>query len=180
MTLFSKHGLHSFAFFLIGLLCFKANAQKPFEVHGKIANLPDGTVITFMKNEGNLLTTVANDTVKAGAFKFSGTIDELTEYGITGNGDGFPSTWLELYLKPGSKVSITGSDKLLRTWKVNSNVAEQQDLAQFTAASEKQTNQLQALTAQEYPLFEQLQTASKEQRSLIKRSIDSLRCNCDI
>jgi len=153
----------------------KTFAQKPYIIQAKINDLPDGTVIYLLRNEGNLLRTIATDTVKNGTFRFSDTVDVLTDYGLMGTAPGFPSQWVQIWVKPDTKVTITGSGKLLKTWDVSSEIQEQKDLAKFTAASRKQMDEIQALTAAENGFFALREGADPDKRKALKKSVDSVR-----
>lgn len=52
---------------LMALLCmgfFSAQAQNEFTIQGKVKGLKDGTVVTLFRTEGNVGSSIANDTVK--------------------------------------------------------------------------------------------------------------------
>ena len=160
---------------LLTLLQFPTKAQKPYLIQGKINGLSDGMVITLMSNEGNLLSTVASDTVKAGKFQFSAPVQETTKYALMSFSTGFPNQWLDVWVKPGSKVMIEGTGMLLKTWKVSSDLAEQKDLQHFTDASRRQIDELQELSVSENALFAQREGADAAVRARTKKGIDSLR-----
>ena len=51
---------------LMALLCmgfFSAQAQNEFTIQGKVKGLKDGTVVTLFRTEGNVGSSIANDTV---------------------------------------------------------------------------------------------------------------------
>ncbi|WP_256005653.1 TlpA disulfide reductase family protein [Pedobacter deserti] len=150
-------------------------AQDPFVVKGKIKNLPDGTVINLMRNEGNLLSSVDKDTLHQGVFHLSDSVAELSQYGLMIFDPGFPSGYLELWARPGSSIKVQGTGKYLKTWKVVSNIPEQKDLSRYISASEPQLYELQALSAQESTLRSQRDSATQQYREVLKRQIDSLR-----
>lgn len=87
---------------LIALIqSLNAFSQKPYVINGMIDGLPDGTVISLMVNEGTLLSTIANDMLRNGKFRFSGMTEGLSSMAITGRGSGFPSQWLDVFVAPG-------------------------------------------------------------------------------
>lgn len=58
---------------LMALLCmgfFSAQAQNEFTIQGKVKGLKDGTVVTLFRTEGNVGSSIANDTVKNESFFF--------------------------------------------------------------------------------------------------------------
>lgn len=53
-----------------------AQAQEKFVVEGQLKHIPDGTVFSLMKREGNVGSMAATDTLRNGTFRF-----ELTTAG---------------------------------------------------------------------------------------------------
>ena len=152
-----------------------AFCQQPYNIEGKLSGVADGTVIALMANEGNLLSTITTDTLHNGIFRFSGNVHEKTALAIMGSSPGFPSQWLDIWVNEGSRVSISGGDKLLKTWKVSSDIAEQKQQQRFMNNSQKTLNQLQELLVKERVFFDQREGADDQKHAILKRSIDSLR-----
>ena len=106
-----------------------------------------------MRQQGTGMKRIANDTIDNGKFKFIiHTLNNQTEaLRIVSKGEGFPNTWLDVYASPGETVSIIGSDKLLRTWNIVSNIKEQQEENQYTNVGFRnltdQRQRLQALSS---------------------------------
>lgn len=135
------------------IICLSLQAQQPCIIEGNINEIPDGTVISLMRQQGTGMKRIANDTIDNGKFKFIiHTLNNQTEaLRIVSKGEGFPNTWLDVYASPGETVSIIGSDKLLRTWNIVSNIKEQQEENQYTNEGFRnltdQRQRLQALSS---------------------------------
>ncbi|UYQ94983.1 AhpC/TSA family protein [Chitinophaga horti] len=161
--------------FLLLLSSASAFAQQPYTIEGTLKNVPDGAVISLMRNEGNLLSEIAKDTVKGGKFRFDGSVDALTSLGLSGRSSGFPSMWLDLWVKPGSQVKVTGNRTHLKTWTVKSDIPEQKDQQRFMSRSKALLDQYQELSVQESALFEKRGKVDKSEHPAIRKSIDSIR-----
>ena len=69
---------------------------------------------------------MAQDTVIGGRFEFRDTISGgAVQFGLCSFGKGFPNNILPVWVKPGVKVTVTGEDNLLLTWRVKSRLPEQ-------------------------------------------------------
>ena len=68
------------------------------------------------------------DSVRAGHFSLTVPVEELSVGGMTCIGEGCPNFTLNLMLKPGVTVKVSGTDCLFPLWKVESPIPEQQTL----------------------------------------------------
>jgi len=163
---------------VIALVCFlqilTVNAQKNYSIEGYITGIKDSTLISLGRNDGSLIATIATDTVIGGKFRFSGKIDKAEAFMILGRGTGFPSMWLDVWVAPNTTVKITGGDKFLKTWKVESPIKQQKELNLYIEATKTELNELQRLSVSRMSLFEKLRKASPEERKQVKKDIDSL------
>lgn len=119
-------------------------------IHGKLVNVPDSTVFGLYKLEGNLFNCMLQDTLINGEFSFRDTVSSVRKYLIMSNNDGFPGTWLEVWVAPGKYVEVSGQDKLIKTWDVLSDIPEQAEEKRFTACALAQQKELMAHMATEY------------------------------
>lgn len=175
------------AFFLsaCALLLGGACSQHPavpgneFLISGQLENVPDSTVIELRVSDGQLLSLVKSDTVVNGKFSLKDTITGgVKELFLMSSSKGFPGTWVSVWVAPGKYVKVTGSDKLLKTWTIESDIPEQQEENRFVAASfpEQRTN-LEYL-AQEYDLLHTMMREHADDEAYQKeawRQIDSIR-----
>ena len=152
-----------------------AQAQEKFVVEGQLKNIPDGTVFYLMKQEGNVGSMAATDTLQNGTFRFELTTagNELEGYGLMARDDTkFPPMLLELWVNPGSHLLIQGENPYIYSWKVESDVKEQQFQQQLIQASHKEWEEFQRLTMQEFALMRSAaQGGNKEQ---VRAQADSL------
>ena len=95
--------------------------------------MEDGVIIALHEDEGWIATPVALDTLVGGKFHFSflDTINTTKPMLISGFRNGFPPSSLAIWVRPGAKIEITGTDKLVRTWNVKSNVREQLEANEY-------------------------------------------------
>lgn len=138
---------------LLGIL--PAQAQHEFTIKGKVQGLEDGIVIELFKHEGNIMSRVAEDTVRNEGFQFktktpSGGLDNIM---LSVFGHGFPNTWLDLWVEPDAEITVRGNNKLLRTWKVESNVAEQSIQNKFIDAARELIDEEQNLYVEMESLY---------------------------
>ena len=68
------------------------------------------------------------DSVRAGHFSLTVPVEELSVGGMSCIGEGCPNFTLNLMLKPGVTVKVSGTDCLFPLWKVESPIPEQQTL----------------------------------------------------
>lgn len=155
-----------------------AQAQEKFVVEGQLKNIPDGTVFYLMKQEGNVGSMAATDTLQNGTFRFELTTagNELEGYGLMARDDTkFPPMLLELWVNPGSHLFIQGENPYIYSWKVESDVKEQQFQQQLIQASHKEWEEFQRLTMQEFALMRSAaQGGNKEQARAQADSLQQL------
>lgn len=53
------------------IICLSLQAQQPCIIEGNINGIPDGTVISLMRQQGTGMKRIANDTIDNGKFKRS-------------------------------------------------------------------------------------------------------------
>lgn len=106
-----------------------------FLIEGHVTGVPDSIIMKLMRNEGRLLTTVTYDTIINGRFTLRDTIGDTEAHRmcLVARSTEFPSTWLDVWVQSGKRVVVKGKDKLIRLWKVNSDVAEQKYTNDFMA-----------------------------------------------
>lgn len=110
------------------LASFTVRAQGNYVIEGSINGDVDGAVVSLYKRDGDMLFMSANDTIRDNAFRFEGKTsgDGVHGFSLMANKDGVISMLLDLYIRPGSHVKITGDGMLVYTWDVESDVPEQQ------------------------------------------------------
>lgn len=145
-------------FLIIGFMLFVwvVKAQGEFTIEGKLSGVEDGTLINLCRSEGRLMRCVATDTLRNGMFRFKGkTLGNEPEcLMLDSRGEGFPNTWLDVWIASGAKVTITGNDKLLSTWTVSSDVREQKLQNLYINATREIKKRSQLLLVRMHELYE--------------------------
>lgn len=155
-----------------------AQAQEKFVVEGQLKHIPDGTVFSLMKREGNVGSMAATDTLRNGTFRFELTIagNGLERYDLMAHDKtSFPPMSLSLWVNPGSRLLVQGENPYIYSWKVESDVKEQQFQQQLMQASRKEWEEFQRLTMQEFELMRSAaQGGNKEQARAKADSLQQL------
>ena len=98
---------------------------RPYLIEGKVQGVEDGTVVVMGRTTLRQATVVARDTIRNGTFRFSGLLSGPTHMVLRGDPrQGFSYTRLDFWAGPGTTV-ITGDDKMIRSWRVESTLPEQ-------------------------------------------------------
>lgn len=155
-----------------------AQAQEKFVVEGQLKHIPDGTVFSLMKREGNVGSMAATDTLRNGTFRFELTTagNGLERYDLMAHDKtSFPPMSLSLWVNPGSRLLVQGENPYIYSWKVESDVKEQQFQQQLIQASRKEWEEFQRLTMQEFELMRSAaQGGNKEQARAKADSLQQL------
>lgn len=165
--------LISFGFSLIS----DKNASK-YYIKGDIKNIPDSTVFMLMESNGNVMSPIAMDTVHNGYFSFTGDAEAIKKLSLIVHAErGFPSTYLDIWVAPGKDIIITGTDNLIRTWKVTSDIPEQNITNRYNDVKFPENKESLMLQMKTSELYHELRNKeqSDEQKAVIKKSLDSLR-----
>lgn len=132
---------------LLCAACGLAATAQNVTIDGTATGVFEGSCMTLFKIEGGMGVSVASDTVRNGSFHFDFPVDSgLTYLTLDGDAPGLPPMWRDLYLAPGANVKVDARDLFIRTWPVESSVAEQTENDRFLYANED----LWALTQQPY------------------------------
>lgn len=156
------------------LLSAVTNAQKKFTIQGRLEGVPDGTAVALYRNDGNIWTPSATDTVRNGAFSFSDTTATAFPYVLRGLNENFPSMWLDVWAAPGAKIRIDGKGYWIRTWKVSSTIPEQQEMNSYISPNIRMLEQLQEISITRRQLSSKRAKASAEEKKRLKETSDSL------
>lgn len=120
-------------------LCAAGWAQS-FVIDGELENVEDGVLLQLFQVRDRTGHVVDMDTVRNGRFHLEGTAQgtkaEMVSVGSVRN-PGMSSKALNLWVTPGSHVKVKGDDKLTYTWRVESDVPQQQTLNRLIDASRK-------------------------------------------
>ena len=153
--------------------CVNVPSNK-FLIEGKLTNVPDSTVIGLYEIAGNLFVERQQDTLLNGKFSFSDTLSAKKCLVIISRAEGFPNHWLDVWVAPGRSVEIIGQDKLLKTWSVMSDIAEQKDENNYAAVTAELTKKWMELSAKETVWLRKLNNPKYDDKEVWAK-IDSLR-----
>lgn len=117
---------------LILMSCGTTVPDNEYRIEGTLVGVPDSTVISLYQDTGDLLEEMQSDTVVGGRFCFGDTLSTPRSVWLLCVAPGFPSNYLEVCVAPGERVQVTGHDKLINLWEVQSDLTEQAELNGFT------------------------------------------------
>ena len=150
-----------------------------FLIQGKLANVPDSTVMELRILDGQLLKLVASDTLINGQFTFQDTLtSNVRELYLMSSGKGFPGAWVSVWVAPGKLTKVSGTDKLLKTWTIESDVPEQAVENRFLKAVMPEQVDVLKLKALEAALIQDMFGIHADNEALQKedwKQVDSLR-----
>lgn len=108
--------------------------QGEYLIQGKLKDLPDSLLIQLFEQEGKGLVCAHVDTAISGVFTFRDTVStpRIVQIRLSRN-KGFPRASLLVWVAPGKRIGITGENKLIATWQVESNIPEQQEENRYAA-----------------------------------------------
>lgn len=124
-----------------------------FLIHGKLVNVPNGTVVELYKGEGNVFSRIKKDTLADGEFFFRDTVSAPQMMMIMCMEKGFPGIDLNVWVAPGEYIKVEGQDKLIGLWQVKSDIPEQQEQDRYRACGQEVQRELHMLSATEYDLI---------------------------
>ena len=115
-----------------------------FVIYGELQNVPDSSVLELLRAEGRIHRLIDSDTVVNGKFIFRDTITDSQAHKLrlTARSKGFPNTFLNIWVKSGAYVKITGNDCLHSLWHVESDVPEQYDENLFSEVALAERKQM--------------------------------------
>ena len=130
------------------IFAVSAQAQNEFTIKGAVTGLKDSTVIMLFRSDGQVMSSIAQDTVfnESFCFREKTAEDKPEAVMLMARDKDFPNTWLDVWVAPNAVCTVSGNNKLLRTWDVSSNIKEQQILNRYKQATFDETNLDQELS----------------------------------
>ena len=115
-----------------------------FVIYGELQNVPDSSVLELLRADGRIHRLIDSDTVINGKFIFRDAItdSQARKLRLTARSKGFPNTFLNIWVKSGTYVKITGNDCLHSLWHVESDVPEQHDENLFSEVALAERKQM--------------------------------------
>ena len=152
------------------LVCCKDKSNEVV-ITGQLEGVEDGVAIKLMKLYGSELIDIQTDTIVNGAFKFAfmDSLNQPKSMLIMAEGEGFPPTWLELWVIPGANIGIAGKDKLIRSWEVNSAVAEQIELNKYSERIRQHEKIAQSIMQETFSCIDEMYKSPEKTEELEAR-----------
>ncbi len=114
--------------------CGEKAPEGEFIVKGKLTDVPDSTIVTLYRTEGNIGTSVAFDTLINGEFYFHDTITTAPrKFDISLSGAANSFARRDFFVAPRSITNITGSDVNMMFWNFDNDLKEQQEFDKYHA-----------------------------------------------
>lgn len=138
---------------LLALVAMVASAQttKMATIKGYSPALKDNTVAECLID----MVRVTSDTVKAGHFTLTVSVEKVTECYLILEGEGCPRLFKSVYVAPGVTVSMKGKDCLYPTWDMDSPLPEQKTANSIMDHVRDATNKMLQLDVAKAPSEQQ-------------------------
>lgn len=153
-------------------------AQGIYVIEGTIKNVPEGTFVQLFRNIGDILKVVDGDTITGNRFRFSGEttgngVEPMTLFAMKGD---TVSMILDVYVRPGSHINISGDGMLVYTWDVESDIPEQQTRQKIVMAARKWWDRIQLIDIHVDALRSMMRsgTLADGDKAAVKAKLDSL------
>ena len=153
-------------------------AQDRYVIEGTIKNVPEGTFVQLFRNIGDILKVVDGDTITGNRFRFSGEttgngVEPMTLFAMKGD---TISMVLDVYVRPGSHINISGDGMLVYTWDVESDIPEQQTRQKIVMAARKWWDRIQLIDIHVDALRSMMRsgTLADGDKAAVKAELDSL------
>lgn len=153
-------------------------AQGIYVIDGTIKNVPEGTFVQLFRNIGDILKVVDGDTITGNRFRFSGEttgngVEPMTLFAMKGD---TVSMILDVYVRPGSHINISGDGMLVYTWDVESDIPEQQTRQKIVMAARKWWDRIQLIDIHVDALRSMMRsgTLADGDKAAVQAKLDSL------
>lgn len=153
-------------------------AQGIYVIDGTIKNVPEGTFVKLFRNIGDILKVVDGDTITGNRFRFSGEttgngVEPMTLFAMKGD---TVSMILDVYVRPGSHINISGDGMLVYTWDVESDIPEQQTRQKIVMAARKWWDRIQLIDIHVDALRSMMRsgTLADGDKAAVQAKLDSL------
>ena len=115
-----------------------------FVIYGELQNVPDGSVLELLRPDGKVMFRIPSDTVVDGKFVLKDTItsSKPRKLYLTARSKGFSNSLVNIWVKSGTCVKITGEDCLFPLWSIESDVPEQQVESEFSKLALNERRQM--------------------------------------
>lgn len=133
----------------------RMQSQGTFVIEGQVKNVKEGVRLELYRMENGVGDIIAVDTLRGDTFRFEQqTLGEETDkLAFMIVDEGWHTSILDLWVRPGSHIKLTGENMWVYTWQVESNVPQQQIWQLFVDDSRDLWNEYQLNDRQEKLLF---------------------------
>lgn len=109
-------------------------------IRGELKNIPDSLLVQLFGQEGRCIQV---DTLLNGEFTFRDTVSSphIVKISFSRN-RGFRNVSFPVWVASGKYIKITGENKLINTWQVESEIPEQQEENRYTACVRTEEGEL--------------------------------------
>ena len=148
-----------------------------FRIEGRVRHVPDGAILSLVIDKPTGYVVMQADTLRRGKFVFQDTATVLRQLMIAAGGEGFPNTWLPVWVDSGKRIRVNGQDKLLDLWCVESDIAEQQELNAYTAYALEERRKLSECAVEQVALMKRASetpASDMEEKMKFVDKIDSI------
>lgn len=115
--------------------CGEKASDGEFIIKGKLANLPDSTIVTLLRAEGDIGKRVAVDTLIGGGFYFQDTMTTAPrKFYIRLSGPVRSLASRDFFVAPRSITNVTGSGVNMMFWNYDNDIKEQCEFDKYHAA----------------------------------------------
>ena len=157
--------------------CASPQPKDYYEIVGEVKNVEDSTIINLFRNEGKVGRTIAVDTIIDGKFYFKIKPDSLVKDELSlgcYRSKKFPPMSAKLWASAGNKVTVTGENTLIYTWKVKGNAPEISTWQAYLDDSRELWDEYQRNSILQDEIYAQSRNLSKEEKAIFKQKYDSL------
>ena len=156
--------------------CSDKLSGNEFLIEGRLSGVEDGVVINLERWDGNVVETIASDTVRNGCFilkeKTESDMERMTIYL---QDEGFPPMSLVVWVAPGAKIKINGKGKLHPLWKVKSSIPYQKEENRYANNNRDIIAESARLSVERDDLMTKARAAASEDEALTcGKAADSL------
>lgn len=136
-----------------------AQAQGTFVIEGQVRNVKEGVRLELFRMENGVGDIIAVDTLRGDTFRFEQQIlgEETDKLAFMIIDDDWHTLILDLWVRPGAHIKLTGENMWVYTWQVESNVPQQHIWQLFVDDSRDLWNEYQLNDRQEKLLFSEFQ-----------------------
>lgn len=129
------------------MLSLVLQAQNEITIEGRLTNVKDGLVIELWREDFSSI--VEKDTIENGKFSFKVKLEnDLEKMALFVRSYDFPAMSRCLYAKPNACIQVIGTNHLIYTWEVKSDVEEQWEFDRYLYDAKDLFQEFQLLQAE--------------------------------